>query len=185
MRTFAFAIVGVLVVVAGIIGLFYVIADSLRANTAALAIVMAVIFLLCVAIAVSGAVLNAIHARNIQPQPRREPIDDVPFAVLPPEYKRPQPQLPPPDDFIAVSDRMSVRQSQIENSATKVFLAMFPHTAPTRSNIKRVFPQMQSDGFISAVQAYLAQRGKASGGGQGREYKWLIDSPTENTDASF
>ncbi len=97
---------------------------------------------------------------------------------------QPAPALPEPvDNFVSVDDRMAVRRSQIENTAARIYVAMWPHTAPTREAIRRTFPQLQSDGFIASVQAYLKARGRVSGGGQGTPYSWVVsDSPTEAGD---
>jgi hypothetical protein len=169
----------ILAFVAGVFLLLFLLADALQTKPVALAVLMLLIIVLSTAVVISGALLNHAHAQSIQPRIDRREAIDAPFSVLP-ERK----QIPPPDAFIQVSDRMSVRQSQIENTAVQVYEALWPHTAPTRANIKRSFPQLQSDGFISAVQAYLQQRGRASGGGQGREYKWIVTRPTDE-DAAF
>ena len=134
MRTFAIAIGMVLLLIGAVMGLLATVVATVctkceAGQVATVAIVLFFMILPLGAWAGFSSFQNIQHARNMQSR-REQPIEAT-YRELP--YRAPVPQLPAPDDFIAVSDRMSVRQSQIENSATKVFIAMFPHTPPTRS----------------------------------------------------
>jgi hypothetical protein len=90
----------------------------------------------------------------------------------------PQPRLQS-SAFVPVDDRTMVRQSQIANAAALVYRNMFPDVPPTRRAIMETFPEMQSAGFVAAVQSYLAKRGRVAGGGQGREYTWVTEEESE------
>ena len=165
-------VIGVLVVIAGLIGLIYVVVDALKDKPGALAIVIFFILLPTSAWAIFGAVQSA---RRTHAESNQSDVVAADYEVLP---ARPQPRLSAPS-FIPIDDHLMVRKTQIENAAATVYMRMWPHTAPTRANIMKQFPQMQSAGFVSAVQAYLRERGRVAGGGQGREYSWVVEDEDE------
>jgi hypothetical protein len=87
---------------------------------------------------------------------------------------RPVAQLSAAPDWRVLDGNIAVRQEQIESTAIRVYTRLYPHTPPTRENIQRNFPQLKSNGYISAVMALLKERGVADGGGQGSPYTWVV-----------
>lgn len=130
------------------------------------------IFLLGLAAAFAagiGTVLAVARALNVNARPapheshQADVIDGDSFADYTPQPRR---------ELVPVDDTLMVREDQIERTALAVYRTMYPYTAPTRTNIQKRFPHIKSNGFISSVQAYLAERHLVEGGGQGREYQW-------------
>lgn len=118
---------------------------------------------------------SATRAMEIQSQTLAQAM-----MLAPPQITAQQsaPQLPAPrdrdGDLLSVDDSMMVSMDQIKTTASKIYHRMYPHTEPTQANIKEVFPSLTSHGYITKCMEYLKARGLVEGGGQGREYKWIV-----------
>jgi hypothetical protein len=73
-----------------------------------------------------------------------------------------------------IEGNVAIRRDQLEATASKIYIRLYPHTPPTRENIQRALPDLRSNGYITAALAVLEQHGVLTGGGQGRPYSWRI-----------
>lgn len=84
-------------------------------------------------------------------------------------------QLPAPrDGLLPVDDSTMVTKAQIQATASKIYHRMYPHTEPTRANIQELFPALKSNGYVTRCMEYLRDMEVVEGGGQGREYRWVV-----------
>lgn len=130
---------------------------------------MAVIFAAGGAYAMNKAQTNTIERLADAMTQRAPQVIDADWTVK-------TPQLPEPraDDWQRIDSNLMLRQDQIEATASKVYMKMYPHTQPTRENVQAMFPSLRSNGMITAVMGYLVERGVAEGGGQGSAYHWSV-----------
>lgn len=152
----------------GMFTLIWVISGSVQAAAM-------VCFLLTYSIVLVGATalfMRSMHRHDVENiaaaiQQQQPPAIDANWTVR-------TPQLPAPgDDWHRVDNNVLLRQEQIEATAMKIYRRMYPHTQPTQTNVKELFPDIQSNGTISAVMDYLVKRGVADGGGAGSAYHWV------------
>jgi hypothetical protein len=158
------AVVGVLVIVSGVIGLLYVVVDALKEKPGALAIVIFFILLPTSAWAVFNAIQLARQHRGTTRAP--DIIDAVPRQL---------PQLSEPSRFVRTEPNVFISRDVLMSDATKILgLKAAGWPAPRRALCEHVL-QTNDHERVSRALNYLASCGYVTAAESGVSREWVGD----------